>query len=656
MKKRLWIIACLCCVITVDLFAQTTTTNLGISKPQTGQNQPQVTIATGFDAFDSAVAGRLSKSVAGASDVTLTSTEARNAIIELTGTLTGNINLIVPAKNKLYAVYNATTGAFTLTVKTPSGTGIAVSQTTRVWLYCDSTNVVSLGSSGGSLTINSTDGRLPYRSSSTVFGNSPLARIDADTMEQSNTTNAQVFNIYGTKTDASNFVRLELAPTSSIINIGAGTAGTGADDVSINFIPAGTGVLSSTRPLEIAETTAPATPATGKVRLYAKSDGLLYSKDDAGTETPLGGSVSGGLGDPGGNGIIARTALNTTSARTITGTSNEVTLSNGDGVSGNPTISLAGTFDISGKTSTKPVKTGTSDPGTCGVGELLFRTDLTAGQNLKGCTSSNTWTALGATGGSPAFSSVTDPTGNSTLDMNANLFAWTWDSNFSTSSAFKLAGANTTATGPLFHVSTGVSNNIIPVLVEPRGGQAFKITELGNVVVGAPSPISSTTSGFPYFPVIQSNAEPAGTPTSITGAAPLQLEADAVNGEYRLWGYMASAWQALTPIGGMFASQSGSGAQTINWSTSYEAHATRQITMTGNVTLSFTAPKRTGALCILVTVQDGTGGRNITWPASVKWPGGSAGTPTSSASAKDTWTFVWDGTNYQYVINANDVK
>ncbi len=40
--------------------------------------------------------------------------------------------------------------------------------------------------------------------------------------------------------------------------------------------------------VELAEVAAPATPATGQVRLYAKSDGLLYSKDDAGTETAVG--------------------------------------------------------------------------------------------------------------------------------------------------------------------------------------------------------------------------------------------------------------------------------------------------------------------------------------------------------------------------------
>lgn len=72
----------------------------------------------------------------------------------------------------------------------------------------------------------------------------------------------------------------------------------------------------------------------------------------------------------------------------LAGTANEITLT-GD------TLSIASAFDISGKTSTKPVKTGTAAPGTCTVGELFYDTDATAGQNIYACTSTNTWTLEG---------------------------------------------------------------------------------------------------------------------------------------------------------------------------------------------------------------------------------------------------------------------
>jgi hypothetical protein len=44
------------------------------------------------------------------------------------------------------------------------------------------------------------------------------------------------------------------------------------------------------------EVAAPATPAAGTVVVYAKADGLLYSKDDAGAETLVSGGVGGGGG------------------------------------------------------------------------------------------------------------------------------------------------------------------------------------------------------------------------------------------------------------------------------------------------------------------------------------------------------------------------
>ena len=49
-----------------------------------------------------------------------------------------------------------------------------------------------------------------------------------------------------------------------------------------------------------------------------------------------------------GTGFVAQTAASTFSERTLTGTSNEVDVSNGDGVSGNPTLTLSSTMDAPG--------------------------------------------------------------------------------------------------------------------------------------------------------------------------------------------------------------------------------------------------------------------------------------------------------------------
>lgn len=96
---------------------------------------------------------RLVKSVAGSSNVTLTSGEAGYDIQEYTGLLTGDISVIVPTAVSRWWVYNNTTGSFNLTVRTSAGTGIVVPQSTRQILHCDGTNVVkSVDSGSGTIT------------------------------------------------------------------------------------------------------------------------------------------------------------------------------------------------------------------------------------------------------------------------------------------------------------------------------------------------------------------------------------------------------------------------------------------------------------------------------------------------------------------------
>jgi hypothetical protein len=79
---------------------------------------------------------------------------ARHLRLNLTGTSGGAQNLVVPAIQKNYLVNNGT--ADTITVKTPSGSGIGVPSGKTMWVYNNGTNVVdavtavsSLQSDGG---------------------------------------------------------------------------------------------------------------------------------------------------------------------------------------------------------------------------------------------------------------------------------------------------------------------------------------------------------------------------------------------------------------------------------------------------------------------------------------------------------------------------
>jgi len=69
--------------------------------------------------------------------------DGKNAVVNLTGTLSSNVNVVVPDSiEKVYLVNNQIThGVSTVTFKTSSGTGIKLAQGNRYVLYSDATNV-----------------------------------------------------------------------------------------------------------------------------------------------------------------------------------------------------------------------------------------------------------------------------------------------------------------------------------------------------------------------------------------------------------------------------------------------------------------------------------------------------------------------------------
>lgn len=85
--------------------------------------------------------GRLAKTM-GDANTTLTQAEARNNIIELTGTLTAARNIVLPLAVRQYTVFNGSTGGFGLQFIGASGTGITVAAGKRSIVYADGTNIV----------------------------------------------------------------------------------------------------------------------------------------------------------------------------------------------------------------------------------------------------------------------------------------------------------------------------------------------------------------------------------------------------------------------------------------------------------------------------------------------------------------------------------
>jgi hypothetical protein len=115
-----------------------------------------------LDVVDAFVAGYLSKDVSGSSNVTLTTAnasataEASNKVIELTGTLTGNITVFIPAKENNYYIYNNTAGSYMVNVAaTGHGANSAtIAQGAKTLVYCTSDNVEDIFGDDISVTGN----------------------------------------------------------------------------------------------------------------------------------------------------------------------------------------------------------------------------------------------------------------------------------------------------------------------------------------------------------------------------------------------------------------------------------------------------------------------------------------------------------------------
>jgi hypothetical protein len=125
------------------------TPNLGIAHIASNQSQKEVTANTAFDELDEAMTQYTTVDVSGNTDVTPASaTISLGFSFQLAGTLTGNINLIVPTAMKFFQFYHnaihPSVGSYSVTIKTSAGTGVKLEPGDKRLLYCDGTNVVDL--------------------------------------------------------------------------------------------------------------------------------------------------------------------------------------------------------------------------------------------------------------------------------------------------------------------------------------------------------------------------------------------------------------------------------------------------------------------------------------------------------------------------------
>ena len=145
--------------------ASTFSTDLKLELMVTGENAGSwgTKTNTNLNLLQQAIAGYQEVSIAGGAQTTVlamsdaTISNARNAVIRFTGTITGNQVVTIPdGIEKTYTLSNGTTGAFTVQVKTASGTGTTFSTTDKgiKLVYSNGTNIVEINSSLSDVATN----------------------------------------------------------------------------------------------------------------------------------------------------------------------------------------------------------------------------------------------------------------------------------------------------------------------------------------------------------------------------------------------------------------------------------------------------------------------------------------------------------------------
>ena len=139
--------------------ANSTSANLKLTVQATGENSGtwgQIT-NTNLLILEQAIGGYEAVALNATTGATLTFTNGalsngKNAVIELTGTITTNVNVTIPdGIEKTYYIYNNTTGAFTVTFKTSSGSGVTFTTDNKGYkiLYSDGTNIIDISTDLG---------------------------------------------------------------------------------------------------------------------------------------------------------------------------------------------------------------------------------------------------------------------------------------------------------------------------------------------------------------------------------------------------------------------------------------------------------------------------------------------------------------------------
>lgn len=380
------------------------------------------------------------------------------------------------------------------------------------------------------------------------------------------------------------------------------------------------------------------------------------------------------------NGIIAHAGSGSAEPRTITGTSNEITLANGDGVSGNPTVSIPSAVTFTGKTITggtysNIVATSTmaGDPTSAlHIATKQYVDSVAAGlgkrSTVRAATTANI-TISSALNNGDSLDGVTLADGDLVLVK---------DQSSAEQNGIYVVGSSPARDdlfdtydehpGSLIAIEEGTTNADDLYLCTSNTGGTLDTTAISftRVFPGSGGTVTSVaTAGLATGGTITGS----GTVTvSINGQSGLGASPVAAD-EFAIYDASATTHKKITTTE-LFGSDvltatareytktqnfnmtTLSDGANISWDLSQNQVAT--VTLAGNRTLDAPSNQVAGATYILIVKQDGTGSRTLNTSASAyKFPGGTEPTLSTAASAVDILTFVSDGTSMFGVAQLN---
>ena len=267
--------------------ANSTSASLKLTVQATGENSGtwgQIT-NTNLLIVEQAIGGYEAVGITSGATLTFSNgavSNGKNAVLKLTGTIGGAVNVVIPDSiEKTFIVDNATTGAYTVTFKTTSGTGVtwaAADKGTKM-IYSDGTNVVDTA-----FTDLSSD--FSPQLSADLDANGKNITIDTATGIIDENGNQQI--TFSTTGSAVNEFTVANAATSNPPALSV----TGGDtNIDMNLTPKGTGRVTFNgqgKIQSVAEkVTTAATSATGTINYDVLTQAVLNYTSDAGGDWTL---------------------------------------------------------------------------------------------------------------------------------------------------------------------------------------------------------------------------------------------------------------------------------------------------------------------------------------------------------------------------------